>query len=133
MTSPRASAQRLDAWFRKARREMPWRGSPDPYAVWVSEIMLQQTRVDTVVPYFDRFLRAFPNVRVGAAWWFNDMYRGINAQLDELMETGAFASSVGMLTDSRTEQPQKAIVPMLVTPSLMTTVLIAVKYSRQGS
>ncbi len=42
-----------------------------------------------------------PKMQFGAAWWFNDMYRGINAQLDELMETGALASSVGMLTDSR--------------------------------
>ena len=42
---------------------MPWRGDPDPYAVWVSEIMLQQTRVETVRGYFARFLRAFPDVR----------------------------------------------------------------------
>jgi len=42
-----------------------------------------------------------PRMQYGAAWWFNDMYRGINAQLDELMETGALALSVGMLTDSR--------------------------------
>ena len=52
----------LLAWFRAARREMPWRGHPSPYAVWVSEIMLQQTQVETVKPYFDRFLAKFPTV-----------------------------------------------------------------------
>ena len=51
-------------WYRRHARELPWRkDSPDPYRVWVSEVMLQQTRVETVRPYFRRFLRLFPNVR----------------------------------------------------------------------
>lgn len=54
-------------WYYRARREMPWRGHPDPYAVWVSEIMLQQTQVDTVRPYFDRFLKTFPDITTLAA------------------------------------------------------------------
>jgi A/G-specific adenine glycosylase len=49
-------------WYDAHRREMPWRGHPDPYAVWVSEIMLQQTQVETVRGYFARFLAAFPSV-----------------------------------------------------------------------
>ncbi len=49
-------------WYAIHRREMPWRGHADPYAVWISEIMLQQTRVDTVIPYFERFLARFPAV-----------------------------------------------------------------------
>ncbi len=49
-------------WYRANQRTMPWRGHPDPYAVWVSEIMLQQTQVDTVRPYFTRFLDAFPTI-----------------------------------------------------------------------
>lgn len=57
----------LLAWYHANRREMPWRGHPDPYAVWVSEIMLQQTQVDTVRPYFSRFLRAFPTISALAA------------------------------------------------------------------
>ncbi len=57
----------LLAWYRAHRREMPWRGHPDPYAVWVSEIMLQQTQVDTVRDYFVRFLARFPNVHALAA------------------------------------------------------------------
>ena len=49
-------------WFEGARRDMPWRRSPDPYRVWVSEVMLQQTRVDAVVPYFERWMRRFPDL-----------------------------------------------------------------------
>src|SRR5690242_14005486 len=52
----------LLAWYRAARRDLPWRRTRDPYAIWVSEIMLQQTRVETVVPYYERFLRRFPDV-----------------------------------------------------------------------
>lgn len=52
----------LLAWFDRVKRDMPWRKAPAPYAVYVSEIMLQQTRVETVIPYFERFLAAFPSV-----------------------------------------------------------------------
>ncbi len=47
-------------WYDREQRRLPWRGHPDPYAVWVSEIMLQQTRVETVIPYFERWLQRFP-------------------------------------------------------------------------
>lgn len=50
-------------WYRKERRDLPWRRSRDPYHIWVSEIMLQQTRVDTVIPYFNRFVDRFPSLR----------------------------------------------------------------------
>jgi A/G-specific adenine glycosylase len=50
-------------WFRTNARPLPWRNSKDPYRVWLSEIMLQQTQVDTAIPYFRRFVRTFPNVR----------------------------------------------------------------------
>ena len=56
--------QRLRRWYGKHRRELPWRKTRDTYAVWVSEIMLQQTQVETVRPYFERFMAAFPNVTV---------------------------------------------------------------------
>ena len=52
----------LLAWYHREKREMPWRGHPNAYAVWISEIMLQQTQVDTVRPYFHRFLEAFPTI-----------------------------------------------------------------------
>ena len=50
-------------WFDRNARDLPWRRSRDPYHVWVSEIMLQQTRVETVVPYFNRFIEKFPTVQ----------------------------------------------------------------------
>ncbi len=49
-------------WYHKERRDLPWRRSRDPYHIWVSEIMLQQTRVDTVIPYFHRFVDRFPSL-----------------------------------------------------------------------
>ena len=49
-------------WFKAEQRDLPWRKDQDPYKVWVSEIMLQQTRVDTVIPYFNRFIDWFPTI-----------------------------------------------------------------------
>jgi len=53
----------LLAWYDKRRRILPWREEPTPYHVWLSEIMLQQTRVEAVKPYYDRFLKALPDIR----------------------------------------------------------------------
>ena len=50
-------------WYDKNRRILPWREDPDPYRVWVSEIMLQQTRVEAVKPYFERFMRTLPDIK----------------------------------------------------------------------
>lgn len=55
-------SRRLLEWYKTHARVLPWRGHPDPYAVWVSEIMLQQTRVETVIPYFERWMRRFPTL-----------------------------------------------------------------------
>lgn len=60
-------ARLLLAWYDREQRSLPWRETTDPYRIWVSEIMLQQTRVDTVIPYYHRFLDAFPTVRDLAA------------------------------------------------------------------
>lgn len=59
--------RRLLAWFDRHQRNLPWRADRDPYRIWVSEVMLQQTTVAAVVPYFDRFLAAFPTVTALAA------------------------------------------------------------------
>lgn len=56
------SVEPVVTWYRKHRRDLPWREHPDAYRVWVSEIMLQQTRVEAVKPYYERFLEAFPDV-----------------------------------------------------------------------
>jgi len=60
-------ARRLIAWFGRSARDLPWRGTTDLYAIWISEVMLQQTQVATVTAYFERFLRQFPNVTSLAA------------------------------------------------------------------
>lgn len=52
----------LLAWFRAGHRELPWRKERDPYAIWISEVMLQQTRVETVKEYFSRFMQRFPSI-----------------------------------------------------------------------
>jgi A/G-specific adenine glycosylase len=59
--------RRLSAWYQRHARDLPWRRSHDPYRVWISEVMLQQTQVATVRDYFRRFVRELPNVRRLAA------------------------------------------------------------------
>jgi len=54
--------RRLLAWYTAHQRRLPWRETSDPYAIWVSEVMLQQTRVDTAIPYYLRFMKRFPTV-----------------------------------------------------------------------
>jgi A/G-specific adenine glycosylase len=53
----------LLAWYAANARDLPWRRTRDPYAIWISEIMLQQTRIPTAIPYYERFLKRFPTVR----------------------------------------------------------------------
>jgi A/G-specific adenine glycosylase len=59
--------RQLLRWFDRHARDLPWRRTRDPYAIWVSEVMLQQTQVASVVPYFERFLSAFPSITALAA------------------------------------------------------------------
>jgi A/G-specific adenine glycosylase len=78
-------------WYRRNRRDLPWRRTRDPYAIWVSEVMLQQTQVATVIPYYARFLERFPDVAslaaaseegVLAAWSGLGYYRRARALRD---------------------------------------------------
>ena len=55
--------EKLLAWYDAHKRDLPWRRTQDPYKIWISEIMLQQTRVDTVIPYYERFLDWFPTIK----------------------------------------------------------------------
>ena len=58
----------LLGWYRRHKRDLPWRHAKDPYRIWLSEVMLQQTRVATVIPYYERFLKRFPTLeRLAAA------------------------------------------------------------------
>ena len=68
-------AKRLLAWYREHGRHLPWRGSREPYAVWVSEVMLQQTRVEVVIPYFARWMQRFPDLSSLAAASEQDVLR----------------------------------------------------------
>ncbi len=71
----RWAAPRLLDWFRAHQRDLPWRRDRDPYRIWVSEVMLQQTQVATVVPYFERFLARFPTLADLAAADEQDVLR----------------------------------------------------------
>ncbi|MGA1195532.1 MAG: A/G-specific adenine glycosylase, partial [Candidatus Latescibacterota bacterium] len=61
-TPPKNIGKRLLIWYDANKRDMPWRHTKDPYRILLSEFMLQQTQVDTVIPYYHRFLEAFPTV-----------------------------------------------------------------------
>lgn len=58
----RKALQQLDEWFLEHQRELPWRESKTPYRVWISEVMLQQTQVAVVIPYFNRWMQKFPTI-----------------------------------------------------------------------
>ena len=64
---PSRVAEFLLDWYGRGHRELPWRATTDPYRIWVSEIMLQQTRAQAVIPYYERFLKRFPTVEALAA------------------------------------------------------------------
>jgi A/G-specific adenine glycosylase len=64
---PPAISKLLIEWYRAGHRDLPWRRTEDPYRIWVSEIMLQQTRAQAVIPYYERFLARFPTVQALAA------------------------------------------------------------------
>src|SRR6266568_3170285 len=59
--------KQLLGWFRQFRRDLPWRQTKDPYRIWLSEIMLQQTRVAAAIPYYERFLKRFPDIHALAS------------------------------------------------------------------
>ena len=73
MTAP--FADELLRWYRQNRADFPWRRQATPYLVWLSEIMLQQTQVETVIPYFQRFLTEFPTVEALAAAHLDDVLK----------------------------------------------------------
>lgn len=66
---------RLHDWYRENARDLPWRRTRDPYTIWLSEVMLQQTRVSTVIPYFERWLERFPTVTALAAADIDDVLK----------------------------------------------------------
>jgi A/G-specific adenine glycosylase len=101
--------ERLLEWYRDHRRDLPWRRDADPYRVWVSEVMLQQTRVETVIPYFEAFLERFPVVEdlaaadleeVLSAWSGLGYYqraRRMHQAAREIVSRGGFPSDADQL------------------------------------
>jgi adenine-specific DNA glycosylase len=99
------AARSLGQWFERTSRVLPWRETPSPYRVWISEIMLQQTQVVTVVPYFERFLARFPTVESLAQASEDDVLlnwaglgyysraRNVHATAKQVAATGGFPAS----------------------------------------
>lgn len=95
----------LLTWYDRRRRSLPWRMTRDPYRIWVAEIMLQQTQVKTVIPYYEKFLVRFPDVealsvasldKVLALWSGLGYYRRarqLHAAAREVMESGSFPAN----------------------------------------
>jgi A/G-specific adenine glycosylase len=102
-------ADALLTWFDQHRRDLPWRRTSDPYKIWLSEVMLQQTRVETALPFYNRFLERFPTVEALAAaevdevlalWSGLGYYRRarqLHAAARQVAAAGEFPSTVGGL------------------------------------
>ena len=69
-----ADAKSLKQWFGENSRPLPWRKNKDPYRIWIAEIMLQQTTVKAVIPYYEKFMKAFPNKKALAQARLEDIY-----------------------------------------------------------
>ena len=67
--------KQLIKWYQENKRDFPWRKDQDPYHIWISEIMLQQTTTETVIPYYNRFLKNFPNVEALASASLEEVYK----------------------------------------------------------
>ncbi len=106
-TDPWAITAKLLAWYGKNRRDLPWRRTREPYAIWVAEVMLQQTQVTTAIPYYERFLQRFPSVRALAEADLDDvlaLWQGLGyyARARNLYEAARI-----VLREHRGELPRK--------------------------
>lgn len=105
----RSLRMKLTRWYDRAHRDLPWRRTRDPYAIWISEVMLQQTRVAAVIPYYQRFLDRFPDSAALAqvpepellALWSGLGYysraRNLQKAARQIVESGAFPSDYASL------------------------------------
>jgi A/G-specific adenine glycosylase len=110
----------LLGWYAASKRDLPWRRTRDPYAIWLSEVMLQQTRVETVIPYYERFLAAWPTVHaladapvddVLAAWSGLGYYRRarmLHAAARSIADAPAFPSTATALREVKGIGPYTA-------------------------
>ena len=95
-----AIRQKLLGWYDEAARDLPWRHTRDPYAVWVSEVMLQQTRVETVIPYYERFLESFPTPRALA-----------EAEEDAVLAFSADVVQSALDDEEEEEEAEEGLIP----------------------
>ncbi len=107
----RSLRTKLTRWYDRAKRDLPWRRTRDPYAIWISEVMLQQTRVAAVIPYYERFLRRFPDPTALAkapepemlALWSGLGYysraRNLQKGAKQIVEQGGFPEDYSGLLD----------------------------------
>ena len=68
-------SKNLLGWYSLNKRTLPWRQTKDPYKIWISEIMLQQTQVATVIPYYERWINRYPNIKTLAKADYNDLLK----------------------------------------------------------
>lgn len=67
--------KQLIQWYQQNKRDFPWRKDQNPYHIWISEIMLQQTTTETVIPYYERFLENFPTIEALASASLEEVYK----------------------------------------------------------
>ncbi len=109
---PNSFQTRLLQWYRRHKRDLPWRRTRDPYAILVSEIMLQQTTVEAVIPYYERFLKRFPDVKTLAQASEDDVLRlwsglGYYSRARNLLGAAKIICSNGLAIPDTAEALQK--------------------------
>ena len=79
-------SQNLLRWYRKNKRSLPWRETKDPYKIWISEVMLQQTTVNAVIPYYEKWIIKYPTIQALAKASLEKVLKQLFEHLKELLE-----------------------------------------------
>ena len=98
--------RRLSAWFDARRRDLPWRGDGDPYRIWVSEVMLQQTQVKTVIPYYSRFVERYPDIKTLAGADMQDVLKCWEGMGYYARARNLLAAARALVASGRNEVPR---------------------------
>src|SRR5437867_13407475 len=107
----RSFAARLTQWYDGAKRDLPWRKTRDPYRILVSEVMLQQTRAQAVIPYYEKFLERFPTpeilaeagetdlLRLWSGLGYYQRARNLRSAAERILELGGFPRDYEAILD----------------------------------